>query len=180
MRSAFFFGGFLNHCSFTAKNCDFTDCAFHGFDSSSLNLLGSRFAGTSFSGGYWQKPADFIFKDCTIGTKDDAAFLKLGVYTIGKIGFDGCTVTGGQPLVDVKDLRRIQLPPNAKAGVNPDDRPGTIALRGTKWKCAAKTVVVQEKNRNPSPKKIQILDKGNDWPKDVTIATDIPSAWTLK
>ena len=173
--NGFAFGGL-----FAAKGCDFTDTSFFGFDTAVLRMTGCTFKGTTLGGNYWQKPADFIFRDCTIGTKDDAAFLKLGVYTIGKIGFDGCTVTGGQPLVDVKDLRRIQLPPNAKAGVNPDDRPGTIALRGMKWASGAKTVVVQEKNRNPSPKKIQILDKGNAWPDGVSVAKDIPPAWELR
>ena len=163
-----------------AKRCDFTFSTLFGLDTADLRMTDCRFDSSVVQGNYWEKPSDLVFRKCTIKTRDDAAFLKLGVYTIGKIGFDGCTVAGGQPLVDVKDLRRIQLPPNAKVGENPDDRPGTIAFRGTKWTGGAKTVVVQEKNMRPSPKKIQILDKGNAWPGDVAVVRDLPTSWEKK
>ena len=173
--------GFQNGSSFTAKNCDFTDCTFNGFDSSKLNLLGSRFAGTSFSGGYWQKPADFTVADCEISTPTNAAFLKLGVYNIGKLTFDNCSVSGAKPLVNVSDLRPISYPKDGDPAANPDLRPGAIALYGTKWTNESKLVIDHEKvNPNWTSKKtITVADGKNDWSEGVTVATDLPEPWRL-
>ena len=170
-----FNGGF-----FTAKNCDFVDCSIFGIRSSSLRLSGCTFAGTDIQGNWWEPPSDLLFRNCTIATKDESAFLRLGGYTVGKVGFDGCTISGKQALVDIKDLRRIQLPPNVDQSTNPDKQPGTVAFRRTKWTGEAKTVLSHVKDGNPSPKKIKILDKDNDWPKGVSVAEDIPATWELR
>ena len=155
-----FYGG-----RFTAKDCDFAGCTFEG---------------TDLQGNWWEPPSGLLFKDCTIRTKDDAPFLRLGVYTVGKIGFDGCTVSGRQPLVDVKDLRRIQPPPNTPPEANPDRKPGAVLFRRTKWESEAKTVLTHAKDANPSPKPIVIVDRDNDWPEDVVVATDLPPSWELR
>ncbi len=109
--------------------------------------------------------------------EDDAPFLRLGVYTVGRIGFDGCTVSGKQALVDVKDLRRIALPPNVDPEANPDKRPGSVAFRRTKWESESALALSHVKDGNPSPKQIVILDQGNAWPEGVSVATDLPPTW---
>ena len=171
--------GFNGAC-FSAKNGDFTNCSLFGFRGASLQLTGCTFEGTDLQGNWWEMPSDFVFRDCKIKTKDDAPFLKLGGYAVGRVGFDGCTVSGKQALVDIKDLRRIQLPPNADPASNPDNKPGTIALRQVKWESEATTVLTHVKDANPSPKKIAILDKGNAWPDGVAVAVDLPATWELK
>ena len=171
--------GFQFGSTFTAENCDFTDCAFNGFDSSKLNLFGSRFVGTSLAGGYWQKPADFTVRDCEISTPTNAAFLKLGVYNIGKVTFDNCSVAGGKPLVNVFDLRPISCPKDGDPAANPDLRPGVIAFFGTKWADESKLVVEHDKV-NPkwtSSKRITVADGGNAWGEGVTVVTNLPAAW---
>ena len=164
----------------SVKNSDFTDCSFFGLRNASLQLADCTFAGTEMQGNWWEPPTDLLFKNCTIKTKDDSAFLRLGGYTVGRIGFDGCTVSGKQALVDIKDLRRILLPPNADPETSPDKKPGTVAFRRTKWKGEAKTVLTHVKDGNPSPKKIMILDKDNTWPRDVAVAVDLPATWEMK
>ena len=170
----------FNGGRFTAKDCDFADCSLFGLRDACLRLAGCTFEGTDLQGNWWEPPSELLFKNCTIRTKDDAPFLRLGGYTVGKIGFDGCTVLGKQGLVDVKDLRRIQLPPNAAPETNPDNKPGSVLFRRTKWESEAKTVLTHAKDANPSPKKISIVDKDNDWPEDVAVATDLPPTWELR
>ena len=170
----------FNGGRFTAKDCDFTDCSIFGLREAFLRLGGCTFEGTDFQGNWWEPPSDLLFKDCTIRTKDDAPFVRLGGYTVGKIGFDGCTVSGRQGLVDVKDLRRILIPPNADPETSPDNRPGTVLFRRTKWESEAKLVLTHAKDANPSPKRIEIVDQDNEWPEDVVVATDLPPTWELK
>ena len=136
---------------------------------------------TTVQGNYWEKPTDFAFGNCTIKTRDELPFLKLGVYTIGRIGFDGCTVAGKGSLVDVSDLRSIARPANADPSTNPDLRPGEIVLRGVTWKSEAKTVVTHAIGRKDalSPKKITITGSANAWPEEVNVATDLPPGWKL-
>ena len=161
-----------------ARNCDFTNCSLFGLDTATFRMVGCTLDATTVQGNYWEKPADLLFRNCAIRTRDDAPFLKLGVYTIGQVGFDGCTVSGGRSLVDVSDMRPIKPLPNA---ANTDDLPGRIALRGTKWTGDAKTVVTHGAPGGAlSPKKISILDKGNAWPAGVTVATDLPVSWRLE
>ena len=104
------------------------------------------------------------------------------LFAVGKIEFDGCEVSGEGSLVDVKDLRPIQLPSNVPAAENPDFKPGTIALRGTKWTSESSLVVshAAAPAAAPSQKKISILESGNDWPEGVVVATDLPASWELK
>ena len=163
-----------------AKNCDFSGCSLFGLRNANFKLDGCTFEGTDIQSNWWDFPSDFLFRKCTIRTKDDSAFLRLGGYSVGKVGFDDCTVSGKQALVDIKDLRRIQLPANADPATNPDKKPGSVAFRRTKWKSEAKTVLSHVKDTNPSPKKITILDKGNAWPKGVSVAVDIPATWEIK
>jgi len=172
-------GGF-NGGRFSSKDGDFTGCSFFGLRNASLRLTNCTFDRTTFGGNYWERPSDLLFRDCTIRTADEAAFLRLGLYTVGKIGFDGCTVSGKRSLVNVSDLRRIQLLPHEDPATNPDKDPGTIAFRRTKWESEARTVLVQAKDGNPSPKKLTILDKDNAWPKGVAVATGFPETWELK
>ena len=82
--------------------------------------------------------------------------------------------------MDVKDLRRIQPPPNTPPEANPDRKPGSVLFRRTTWESEAKTVLTHAKDANPSTKKIAIRDEDNDWPEDVVVATDLPPTWELK
>ena len=163
-----------------AKNCDFADCSVFGIRNASIQMTDCSFEGMDIQGNWYELPSDLLFRNCTIRTKDDSPFLRLGGYTVGRIGFDGCTVSGRQGLVDIKDLRRFPLPPNADPGMNPDKKPGTVAFRRTKWKSEAKTVLSHVKDGNPSPKKIMILDKDNAWPDDVSVVVDIPATWVVR
>ena len=164
-----------------AKHCDFTGSTLFGLDAADLRMTDCRFDASVVQGNYWEKPAELVFKDCAITARDDAAFLKLGVYTVGRIGFDGCTVTGGQSLVNVFDLRPINYPKNADPAQNPDLRSGTIAFRGVAWQGAGKSVVEHPAKRGQiSTKKLTILDKGNSWPAGVSVAADLPDTWELK
>ncbi len=144
-------------------------------------MTDSALDATTIQGNYWEKPTDFAFRNCAIKTRDELPFLKLGVYTIGKIGFDGCAVSGKGSLVDVGDLRPIRFPANADPSTNPDLRPGEIALHGTKWKSEAKTVVTHAIGRKDalSPKRITIVDNASTWPEGVNVATDLPDGWKL-
>ena len=169
----------LGSCFDVAK-CEFANCALFGIASANVKMADCDFEGTTVRGNYWDKPADLVFRNCKIKTCDDSPFLKLGVYTVGKIGFDGCTVSGAQSLVDVFDLRSIAVPANSDPAANPDRLPGTIALRRTKWNGEAKTVLVHGKNPKLSPKKITILDKENSWPNGVSVAADILPTWEMK
>lgn len=171
-----FFGGL-----FDAKGCDFSGCSLFGFDSATVRMSGCLFEKTIVQGNYWEKPSEIIFRDCRIETHGDAPFLKLGVYTVGKIGFDGCAVAGAGSLVDVHDLRPISRPANADPSTNPDNLPGLIALRRTKWNGDARTVVAHGKLiGSVSAKKVTILDKENAWPEGVSVATDLPGSWEMK
>ena len=163
-----------------ALDCDFTGCTFFGLRAASLKVTDCSFDGSTLEGNWYELPSDFVFKNCEIQTKDDATFLRIGGYTVGKIGFDGCAVSGESALVDIKDLRRIPYPANADPAANPDLKMGVIAFRGTKWTSSAKTVLTHVKDANPSPKKITILEKNNKWPDGVAVATDLPATWKLK
>ena len=170
----------FNGSRFTATNSDFADCSIFGVRNASLQFAGCTFEGTDILGNWFEFPSHLLFRNCAIRTKDDSPFLRLGGYTVGLICFDGCTVSGKQGLVDIKDLRRIQLPPNVDQSTNPDKKPGAIAFCRTQWKSEAKTVLSHVKDANPSPKKITVLDRDNTWPKDVSIVADIPTTWELK
>lgn len=111
---------------------------------------------------------------------EKAAFLKLGAYNVGKIGFYGCAVSGSQSLVDVFDMRSLSLPANTDPAKNPDRQPGTIELQGIKWSSAAKTELVHAKGGSPQSKKITILDKGNTWPEGVDVINDLPPSWCME
>ncbi len=170
----------FNGGRFSAKDCEFTDCSLFGLRDANLRFSGCAFDATVLEGNWWEPPSDLLFRNCAIRTRDDAAFLRLGVYSVGKIAFDGCAVSGGQSLVDIKDLRRIALPPNSDPGKNPDARPGAILFRRTEWKGDAKTVLTHVKDANPSPKRISIIDKDNAWPAGVTVVPDTPPSWERK
>ena len=168
--------------SLMAKDCSFVGSSLFGIEGAIFNMSGCTLDGATVQSNWWEKPADLMFKDCTITMSGNEPPLKLGAYTIGKIEFDGCEVSGKGCLVDVKDLRPIQLPANVPAAENPDLRPGTIALRGTKWTSESSPVVshVAAPSSAPSQKKISILDTDNDWPEGVVVATDLPASWELK
>ena len=165
-----------------AKDCSFVGTSLFGIEGAVFNMSGCTLDGATVQGNWWEKPADLMFKNCTITMSGSEPPLKLGTYTVGKIEFDGCEISGKGSLVDVKDLRPIQLPANVPAAENPDLKPGTIALRGTKWTSESSPVVshVAAPSSAPSQKKISILDTDNDWPEGVVVATDLPASWELK
>lgn len=169
----------FNGGRFLVKKCSFSDCMFFGLRRSFFVFDDSTFDRSRISGNWWDPPSDFFFRNCTIATADDSGFLCLGGYTVGRIGFDGCTVSGVRELVDIKDLRRILFLPKSNIETNPDTMPGTVAFRRIKWMSSAKTVLSHVKDANPSPKKIKILDKENVWPEDVAVAVDLPQSWEL-
>lgn len=113
-------------------------------------------------------------------TESSAPFLKLGAYTVGKIGFYGCAVSGSQSLVDVFDMRSLSLPANIDSAKNPDRQPGAIELQGIKWRSAAKTVLAHAKGGSPQSKKITVFDKGNVWPEGVVVIDDLPPSWCME
>ncbi len=170
----------FNGCRFSVKDGEFRGCTLFGFRGATLQFADSAFEDTDLQGDWFETPSDIVFRNCKIRTRNDSAFLRLGGYTVGRIGFDGCTVAGERSLVDIKDLRRFPLPKNAAPETNPDLKPGAVAFRRTKWSGGAETVLSHVKDADPSPKKISILDKDNAWPKGVLVAADIPSGWELK
>ncbi len=165
---------------FEISRSDFTDSSLFGLASADLRIRYCGFEGTTVQGNYWERPADIAFANCGIKTKDDAPFLRLGGYTVGRVGFDRCTVSGAKELVSVFDVRSISLPPNVPPEGNPDNLPGIIAIRRTQWEGESKAVLTRGKDPKPSPKKIIILDKGNAWPDGVAVAEDILPTWELK
>ena len=143
-----------------------TDCAFDG---------------TTVQGNYWEKPADLLSRNCAIKTRGDAPFLKLGVYTIGRIGFGSCVVSGNGSLVDVGDLRPIRLPANADPATNPDNRSGAITVRDcTFGPGIAKAVSISGYRSNASSKKVTVEASGNIFsePSGAIIA-DTPATWVV-
>ena len=167
--------------SLSAKDCSFVGSSLFGIERAKFDMSGCTLDGATVQGNWWEKPADLAFKNCTIKMRDEA-LLKLGAYTVGKIEFDGCEVSGEGSLVDVKDLRPIQLPANVPAAENPDLKPGTIALRGMKWTSESSPVVshAAAPAGAPSQKKISVIANGNEWPEGVVVATDLPASWELK
>ncbi len=173
-------GRFLG-CSFEAKGCDFTGCKLDGFHSAKIALSNCSFDDTRVQGNYWEYPSDLTFGSCRINTPGDAAFLRLGVYTVGRIVFDGCTVSGARSLVDIHDMRPIARPPSADPATNPDRLPGSVEIRRTKWASEAKTVVAHGKEIPPvSQKKITVNGRGSIWPKGVKVTDDVPGGWVVK
>ena len=170
----------FNGGNLLALNCDFTGCTIFGLRAATLMMADCSFDSSALKGNWYELPSDLVFRNCLIKTKDDEPFLSLGGYTVGKIGFVGCTVSGKLNLVDVKDLRAIPYPADSDPSANPDRKPGVIAFCATKWKSAAETVLTHVKAAEPSSKKIKILDKNNNWPKGVTVTSDIPASWELK
>jgi hypothetical protein len=170
----------FNGGNLLARNCDFTGCTIFGLRAATLMMADCSFDSSALKGNWYELPSDLVFRNCFIKTKDDEPFLRLGGYTVGKIGFDGCTVSGRLNLVDVTDLRAIPYPADADPSANPDRKPGVIAFRSTKWKSAAETVLTHVKSANPSAKKITILDKNNQWPKGVNVMVDVPDRWEVK
>ena len=168
--------------SLMAKDCSFVGTSLFGIEGAVFNMSGCTLDGATVQGNWWEKPADLMFKNCTITMSGSEPPLKLGTYTVGKIEFDGCEISGKGSLVDVKDLRPIQLPANVPAAENPDLKPGTIALRGTKWTSESSPVVshAAAPASAPSQKKITIIGSGNEWPEGVVVATDLPASWELK
>lgn len=167
--------------SLSAKDCSFVGSSLFGIERAKFDMSGCALDGATVQGNWWEKPADLAFKNCTIKMRGEA-LLKLGAYTVGKIEFDGCEVSGEGSLVDVKDLRPIQLPANVPAAENPDLKPGTIALRGMKWTSESSPVVshAAAPAGAPSQKKISVIANGNEWPEGVVVATDLPASWELK
>ncbi len=167
--------------SLSAKDCSFVGSSLFGIERAKFDMSGCTLDGATVQGNWWEKPADLAFKNCTIKMRGEA-LLKLGAYTVGKIEFDGCEVSGEGSLVDVKDLRPIQLPANVPAAENPDLKPGTIALRGMKWTSESSPVVshAAAPAGAPSQKKISVIANGNEWPEGVVVATDLPASWELK
>ena len=170
----------FNGGTITAKNCKFTGGWIFGIGSAKIRMEGCSFDGTVVKGNYWEHPADLLFRDCKIETKAEEAFLRLGVYSVGRIGFDGCGVTGTQSLVDVFDMRPLSLPANADPATNPDLKDGAIALRDIKWESGAKTVVAHGRETESQKKKITVYDRGNSWPAGVSAVADLPGAWRTK
>ena len=173
------FNRFAFGASFVAKDCEFTDCSFFGFDAVSARMSGCTFSNTTLGCNYWEKPSDFALTDCTITTRDNADFLKLGVYTIGEIAFEKCVVSGKNALVNVSDLRPLKVTDPAK---NPDLQPGRVMLRNIDWKGEAKKVIAHAPATGDwlSQKKITIDAKDGTLPEGVEAIADLPPAWTLK
>ena len=171
----------IDRTAFNASKCEFKGCRLGGFNEPRVRLTGCTFVDSAFGGGWnWERPATMLFRNCKIKTCENQAFLSPGVYAIGKIGFDGCTVTGQQPLVHVKDIRPHNEKDPAK---NPDSQPGTIAFRNTVWQSEAKTVVTHGSGKHEavSTKRISFVDKGgNKWPAGIELATDLFPTWEVK
>ena len=159
-----------------ASGCDFTGCRFAGVGSSSFDMSDCTFDRTSFGGGFWEMPANFAFRNCSVTTCDDAAFVSLGLYSIGKIGFDGCSFAGKRSAVEVIDLR----PYRESQGANPDELPGEIFARGVKWEGEAKFVIDRPQGAVASAKKLTIRSAGNVLPEGVSMVADPPASWKLK
>ena len=168
--------------SVIAKDCTFTESSIFGLSGADIRMSGCTLDGTPVQGGWWERPADLMFRNCKISTKGSEPALKLGAYTVGRVAFDACEITGAGSLVDIKDLRPIQLPPNVPAEENPDLKPGIIVLRGTKWMSSAAAVVTHAAPPRgvAPPKKISIRNKDNAWPEGVAVAADVPPHWEVK
>lgn len=172
----------MGGASLSAKDCVFEGCTLFGIGEARIRMSGCTLRGTSVQGNWWEKPADVVFRHCAIRTGGGDAPLRLGAYTVGRVVFDGCEVEGEGSLVDVKDLRPIQLPASVAPEDNPDRKPGTISLRGIRWTGAGSPVVAHAApppGADP-PKRIAILDRGNDWPEGVALATDLPPSWQIR
>ncbi len=168
--------------SVTAEDCSFTGGSIFGIEGACIRMSGCTLDGLLVQGNWWDKPAEALFRNCSIRMRDSSPLLKLGAYTVGLVEFDGCDVSGVGSLVDVHDLRPIRLPANVSPDDNPDLRPGSILLHGMKVTAGISPIVshAAAPKGEVSPKKISIIDQDNCWPEGVVVATELPSAWTLK
>ena len=113
----------------TFRDCVFRNCEFVFLAGSNVRFVRCTFVGTTFVGGYWSQPSRLGFFDCRIelGAKP---FLGLGLYTIGRIGFQGCTVTAAAgsdaPLLNISDLRPLKSGDGKKSW---DAEDGGVAIR---------------------------------------------------
>ncbi len=162
----------------SAKDCEFAGGGVFGFNASTVGMTDCTFSSATVEGGWWEHPANLLFKGCRIATRADSAFLRTGVYTIGRFDFDGCTVSGARPLVDVKDLRVL---PVGNPAEGPDAKPGILSFKDVAWTGEAKAVVTHgAPPRDASQKRIALVDAGNDWPEGVDLAPDPLPTWERK
>lgn len=148
----------------TFTDCTFRDCSFTALPSANVRFIRCTFANTTFNGGYWATPATLAWRDCRIeiGAKP---FLDLGQYTIGAIGFDGCSVssasrTGSAALFYVSDVRSLKT----------DNEDGLIVLRKCTFAAGITNVVSVTKSQSlDSKKRVTLRAKGNRLPKGAAI-----------
>lgn len=124
----------------TFRDCVFRNCEFAFLAGSNVRFVRCTFVGTTLSGGYWSPPSRLGFFDCQIelGAKP---LLTLGLYTIGRVGFRGCTVTAADgskaPLLDIFDLRPLQ----GKDGKQWDAEDGGVAIRNCSFGLGVKKAI---------------------------------------
>ena len=161
--------------SFTANDCDFTDCALNNLGACNFRMADTKLSGCAFKGTYWESPGNFLFENCTVDGANP--LVTLGVYGLGRIGFIDCGFSGAGAAVHFSDLR----PNNQGDG---DKKPGGIAMKGCTWKSSAPFAVTKSKGKVQNPKALRILDKGNKWASNTAIFnaadSDVPAHWTAK
>lgn len=162
-----------------AEGCDFTDTTILGFSNGTIEMSTCAFKGSTVSGSWWERPANLLFRDCTVETREKESFFKTGVYTIGTVVFENCAVSGKRPLVDVHDLRAL---PHADPVTGPDGQPGTIVFRNFVWANEATSVVIHgtPSKDQPSPKKIVLVADGTVLPEGVSVFADPLPNWDVK
>ena len=158
----------------TFEDCVFVKCNFAALTSANIRFNRCKFIGGEASGGWWSLPSHIEYRDCTFGISGDS-YLRIPVYTIGKIVFDRCNLSTtnakGASLVDIHDLRRQPT----------DDQVGTIVIRDCTFGAGiAKVIAITGFRKDVSAKKLTIEASGNTLAETSgTLVADPLATWTV-
>jgi hypothetical protein len=133
-----------------------------------------KFIGGGASGGWWSRPSHIEYKDCTFRITD-SSYIRLPVYTVGKIVFDRCnlatTNAKGAALLDIHDLRRQPT----------DNQTGSIVVRDcTFGHGISKVIAVSGFRKDVSSKKVTIEASANTFAEaSGGLVADPLATWTV-
>ena len=151
----------VNFTMLTSANIRFTRC---------------KFIGGEASCGWWSRPSHIEYRDCTFEIAG-SAYLRIPVYTVGKIVVDRCKVakTGdkGASIIDVHDLRPQP----------PDNQVGSVVVRGCTFGAGIKKgILVSGFRKGASAKKVTVEASGNKFSEEsgaILASGDILATWKV-
>ncbi len=160
----------------TFEDCVFANCNFTMLTSANIRFTRCKFIGGEASCGWWSRPSHIEYRDCTFEIAG-SAYLRIPVYTVGRIVFDRCKVTRtgdkDAAIIDVHDLRPQPT----------DDKSGAIVVRGCTFGAGIKKgVAVSSFRKGASKKNITVEASGNTFSEAsgaVIAQRDVLATWKV-